>query len=43
MALEAGDPKLQGYDAVFFIAGISHDFVSTTFLPLAMASDGETR
>lgn len=23
MALEAGDPKLQGYDAVFFIAGIS--------------------
>ena len=23
MALQAGDPKLQGYDAVFFIAGIS--------------------
>ena len=23
MKLEAGDPKLQGYDAVFFIAGIS--------------------
>ena len=23
MALETGDPKLQGYDAVFFIAGIS--------------------
>ena len=23
MNLEAGDPKLQGYDAVFFIAGIS--------------------
>ena len=23
MALKAGDPKLQGYDAVFFIAGIS--------------------
>ena len=23
MTLEAGDPQLQGYDAVFFIAGIS--------------------
>ena len=23
MTLEAGDPKLHGYDAVFFIAGIS--------------------
>ena len=23
IALEPGDPKLQGYDAVFFIAGIS--------------------
>lgn len=25
MELREGDPKLQGYDAVFFIAGISHD------------------